>query len=86
MAPITNYNEIQQNEVDALRSIFMSDFIEKEAKTGPWNVGRKPCKGPKTFLFDCYPFYCGGFFLVDLLGFSRFHNRFYNSIYKLNAT
>ena len=37
MAPITtNYTEIQNDEVEALRSIYMDDFIQEEAKTGAW--------------------------------------------------
>ncbi|MCJ1247866.1 hypothetical protein MMC30_005081 [Trapelia coarctata] len=33
----TDYSEIQQNEIEALRSIFMDDFVEEEVKTGAWN-------------------------------------------------
>ena len=37
MAPVTtNYSEIQHDEIEALRSIYMDDFIEEEAKTGAW--------------------------------------------------
>ena len=37
MAPtITNYFEIQHDEIEALRSIYMDDFIEEKAKTGAW--------------------------------------------------
>lgn len=39
MAPApttTNYSEIQHDEIEALRSIYMDDFTEEEAKTGPW--------------------------------------------------
>ena len=37
MAPVTtNYSEIQRDEIEALRSIYMDDFLEEEAKTGPW--------------------------------------------------
>ena len=37
MAPVTtNYSEIQHDEIDALRSIYMDDFLEEESKTGPW--------------------------------------------------
>ena len=37
MAPImTKYSEIQEDEIDALRSIYMDDFKEEEAKTGAW--------------------------------------------------
>lgn len=35
----TDYFEIQQNEIDALHSIFMEDFVEEEVKAGAWNVG-----------------------------------------------
>ncbi|MCJ1285157.1 hypothetical protein MMC26_004495 [Xylographa opegraphella] len=38
MAPITtDYAEIQRNEIEALRSIFMEDFMEQKAKAGAWN-------------------------------------------------
>ncbi|KAL9100903.1 MAG: hypothetical protein Q9187_009307, partial [Circinaria calcarea] len=33
----TDYLEIQQNEIDVLRSIFMEDFVEEEVKAGAWN-------------------------------------------------
>ena len=37
MAPVTtNYSEIQHDEIEALRSIYMDDFLEEESKTGPW--------------------------------------------------
>lgn len=37
MAPtITDYSEIQHDEIEALRSIYMDDFVEEEAKTGAW--------------------------------------------------
>lgn len=36
---VTKYAEIQQDEIEALRSIYMEDFAEKEIKTGAWNVG-----------------------------------------------
>ena len=37
MAPkTTNYAEIQNDEIEALRSIYMDDFVEEEAKTGAW--------------------------------------------------
>ncbi len=35
---MTDFLEIQQNEVDALRSIFMDDFEEGEIKRGAWNT------------------------------------------------
>ncbi len=35
---VTNYAEIQENEIDALRSIYMDDFNEEEVKVGAWNV------------------------------------------------
>lgn len=38
--PGTKYAEIQQDEIDALRSIYMDDFEEQEAKVGAWNVGK----------------------------------------------
>ena len=41
MAPnVTNYTEIQNDEIQALRSIYMEDFEENEATPGPWNVGK----------------------------------------------
>ncbi|MCJ1313807.1 hypothetical protein MMC25_007487 [Agyrium rufum] len=33
----TNYVEIQENEVEALRSIYMDDFREMKSKTAVWN-------------------------------------------------
>lgn len=39
MPQTTNYAEIQQDELEALRSIYMQDFEENEIKTGAWNVG-----------------------------------------------
>lgn len=39
MAQTTNYAEIQRDELEALRSIYMQDFEENEIKTGAWNVG-----------------------------------------------
>ena len=40
MAPsTTNYAEIQHDEVEALRSIYMNDFSQDAIKTGAWNVG-----------------------------------------------
>lgn len=37
MAPTTtNYSEIQHDEIEALRSIYMDDFVVEEAKTGAW--------------------------------------------------
>ncbi len=39
MAPsITNYAEIQNDEIEVLRSIYMDDFAEEKSKTGAWNV------------------------------------------------
>ena len=38
MGPATNYAEIQHDEVEALRSIYMDEFHEEVAKTGAWNV------------------------------------------------
>lgn len=38
MAPVTtNYFEIQNDEIEALRSIYMDDFVEEETKTGAWS-------------------------------------------------
>ena len=46
MAPATtDYSEIQQNEIEALRSIYMEDFEEDALKTGAWNVGCNTFKG-----------------------------------------
>lgn len=36
---VTNYAEIQHDEIEALRSIYMEDFLEQEARPGAWNVG-----------------------------------------------
>ena len=42
MAPlVTDYVEIQRDEIAALKSIYMGDFEEDEAKLGAWNVGTK---------------------------------------------
>ena len=39
MAPaVTDYADIQHNEIDALRAIFMEDFKEQTEKVGAWNV------------------------------------------------
>ena len=35
---ITKYSEIQNDELEALRSIYMEDFSEEGVKTGAWNV------------------------------------------------
>lgn len=41
MAPATtNYKEIQHDEIEALRSIYMDDFEEEKPKVGAWNVSR----------------------------------------------
>ena len=43
MAPnVTNYAEIQNDEIEALRSIYMDDFLEHDIKPGAWNV-RNSC-------------------------------------------
>jgi hypothetical protein len=34
----TNYEEIQENELQALSSIFMDDYVEVKPKTSAWNV------------------------------------------------
>lgn len=36
--PTTNYVEIQRDEIEALRSIYMEAFEEKKSKVGAWNV------------------------------------------------
>lgn len=36
--PTTNYAEIQQDEIEALRSIYMEQFQEDTPKVGAWNV------------------------------------------------
>ena len=36
---VTNYAEIQHDEIEALRSIYMEDFQEQEVRPGAWNVG-----------------------------------------------
>lgn len=45
----TNYQEIHQNEVDALRSIYGDDFEEVQHRRSAWQVGRKP---PVTVAID----------------------------------
>ena len=35
---ITDYADIQQNEIGALSAIFMEDFEGRENKVGAWNV------------------------------------------------
>ena len=35
----SKYAEIQQDEIEVLRSIYMEDFVEIKTKTGAWNVG-----------------------------------------------
>ena len=58
MAPATtNYEEIQHDEIEALRSIYMDDFVEEGVKTGAWNVGinDSPLLSSKCVL----RFYCG---------------------------
>ena len=34
----TNYGEIQQNEVAALQSIYMEDFVEVKTRAAAWSV------------------------------------------------
>ena len=41
MAP-TNYPEIQKDEIEALRSIYPDDFVEKVSKIGAWNKASDP--------------------------------------------
>ncbi|KAL9100170.1 MAG: hypothetical protein Q9163_004420 [Psora crenata] len=55
MAPsITNYSEIQQDEIEALRSIYPDDFVEEEARVGAWKkaTDRAFRIGLKTHLGD----------------------------------
>lgn len=35
---VTNYSEIQDNELEALRSIYMTDFRDVKGKPSAWNV------------------------------------------------
>lgn len=35
---LTDFGQIQQDEISVLQSIFMEDFCEKEAKTSAWKV------------------------------------------------
>ncbi|KAI4095599.1 MAG: hypothetical protein LQ344_001530 [Seirophora lacunosa] len=37
-SPATNYAEIQHDEIEALRSIYMDAFEEEKAKVGAWNT------------------------------------------------
>jgi hypothetical protein len=39
--PAIDYNEVQQNEVEVLRSIYMEDFEEANNKTGAWHVSSR---------------------------------------------
>ncbi|KAL9125452.1 MAG: hypothetical protein Q9217_005350 [Psora testacea] len=55
MAPsITNYSEIQQDEIEVLRSIYPDDFVEEEAKVGAWNKTKDRAFriGLKTYFDD----------------------------------
>lgn len=52
--PVTKYAEIQQDEIDALRSIYMDDFEEQEAKVGAWNVGGPPLLPFLLFFHELY--------------------------------
>ncbi len=45
---VTNYMEIQRDEIQALRSIYMEDFEEEEIKKGAWNVRDELSK------FECF--------------------------------
>lgn len=42
MATTTNYEEIQDMEISALRAIFMDNFQEKQSKS-VWNVRGRHC-------------------------------------------
>ena len=39
MAQLMSNAEMQHDEIEALRSIYMDDFQEHESKPGAWNVG-----------------------------------------------
>lgn len=38
---VTNYEEIQKFEIEALQAIYMDDFKEVQMKPGAWNVRTK---------------------------------------------
>jgi eukaryotic translation initiation factor 2-alpha kinase 4 len=40
--PTINYNQVQQDEIEALRSIYMDDFEGAGSKTGAWHVSSRP--------------------------------------------
>ena len=42
MALSTKYNEIQKDEIEALRSIYPDDFVEEASKIGAWNKVSDP--------------------------------------------
>ena len=46
---LTNYAEIQENEIEVLRSIYMEDFMEVESKPAAWNVGKEKTGRRKRF-------------------------------------
>ena len=65
----TNYAEIQQDEVEALRSIYMEDFEEKEIKTGAWNVGQTMFKNMLEPIIFHLPVALSRPFTEDVLDF-----------------
>ena len=40
--PTIDYSQVQQDEIEALRSIYMDDFEEADSKTGAWRVSSLP--------------------------------------------
>ena len=58
MAPpnTTNYAGIQEDEVEALRSIYMDDFQEEMPKIGAWNVCNNILLGTSEVHTICHPF------------------------------
>ena len=50
--PVTDYDEVQSNEIEVLKSIFIEDFKEETAKAGPWNVCERsapPLRSCRTY-------------------------------------
>lgn len=69
--PTTSYAEIQQDEIEVLRSIYMEDFVETETKTGAWNVGEMFCfriRAPVGGIQVCFNIaYVGGCLVYGLI-------------------
>lgn len=51
---LTDYAEIQQMEIDALKSIFMEDFEEEEMKAAAWNVSSIAADSTSLLVFRSY--------------------------------